>query len=58
MLKIYHNMSEGKYDIVQSFLNHDNDLHNSLLYYGCAILHKENLETILDSKILKKAKTK
>ena len=54
MLKIYHNMSEGKYDIVQSFLNRDTELHHSLLYYGCSILHKENLETIIDSKILKK----
>ena len=48
--KIYNNMSEGKYDIVQSFLNYDQELHNSLLYHGCSILHKENLETILDSK--------
>ena len=54
IFKIYHNMSEGKYNIVQSFLNYDTELHNSLLYYGCAILHKENLENILDSKLSKK----
>lgn len=56
MSLIYHNMSEGKYDIVQSFLNHDTELHHTLLYYGCVILHKENLENILDSKLSKKNK--
>lgn len=54
MCKIYHKMSEGKYDAAQSFLIYDTDLHNSLLYYGCSILHKENLEKIIDSKIPKK----
>lgn len=58
MCKIYHNMSEGNYDIVQSFLIHDNELHNSLLYYGCSILHKENIESILNSKISKISKKK
>lgn len=51
MCKIYHNVSEGKYDLVDSFLNHDTNLHNELLYYGCTILHKENLETILNMQI-------
>lgn len=54
MCKIYHKMSEGKYDVAQSFLNHDTDLHNLLLYYGCSILHKDNLATIIDLKISKK----
>jgi hypothetical protein len=56
MCKIYHRMSEGKYDIAQSFLVHDTELHDSLLHYGCSILHRENLATILDSKISKKSK--
>jgi len=52
--KIYHRMGEGKYDIVQSFLKHDSSLHKTLLFYGCSILHKENLEILLDSKITNK----
>lgn len=52
--KINHNMSEGNYDIVQSFMVHDKKLHESLLFLGCTILHKENLEYIIDSKISKK----
>jgi hypothetical protein len=44
-------MSEGNYDLVQSFLTHDKKLHDSLIFLGCTILHKENLEYILDSKI-------
>ena len=51
MLKISHNMSEGRYDIAESFLNHDTELHDSLLYHGCTMLHKDNLKTILDYKI-------
>ena len=53
MTKIYHRMSEGKYDIVQSFLKHDTKAHEILLSYGCSTLHAENLETLLDSKINK-----
>lgn len=49
--KIYNRMSEGNYDLVQSFLVHDKKLHESLLFLGCTILHRENLEQILDSKI-------
>lgn len=49
--KIYHNMGEGKYDVVQSFLNRDSELHQKLLSLGCTILHKENLESVLDIKI-------
>jgi hypothetical protein len=48
--KIYNNMSEGNYDLIQSFLTHDKKLHESLLFLGCTILHKENLEYILDTK--------
>jgi hypothetical protein len=52
--KIYHKMSEGDYDLVQSFLVHDRKLHESLLFLGCSILHKENLEHVLDSKVSSK----
>lgn len=49
--KINNRMSEGKYDLIQSFLTHDKKLHESLLFLGCTILHKENLDSILISKI-------
>ncbi len=49
--KIYNRMSEGNYDLVQSFLTFDKKLHESLLFLGCTILHKENLEHLLNSKI-------
>ena len=49
--KIYNRMSEGDYDLVQSFLIHDKKLHESLLFLGCSILHKDNLEEIFDSKL-------
>ena len=52
--KIHNRMSEGNYDLVQSFLIHDKKLHESLLFMGCSILHRENLEQIIDSKINKK----
>ncbi len=48
--KIYHNMGEGKYDIIQSFLLYDTELHQKLLSMGCTILHKQNLESVLDAK--------
>lgn len=48
--KIYNRMSENNYDLVQSFLVHDRKLHESLLFLGCTILNRENLEYILDSK--------
>lgn len=47
--KIYGKMSEGDYDLVQSFLVYDKPFHESLLFLGCTILHKENLEYILDT---------
>ena len=46
--KIYHRMSEGDYDLVQSFIKYDKTLHESLLFLGCSILHKENLKQIFD----------
>jgi len=49
--RIYHRMSEGDYDLVDSFLVKDKKLHESLLFLGCTILHKENLEYIFDSKL-------
>jgi hypothetical protein len=49
--KIYNRMSEGDYDLVQSFLVHDKNLHESLLFLGCTILHKENLETLINKNI-------
>ena len=49
--KIYHRMSEGKYDITQSFLIHDKKYHDILLYYGCSIIHTNNLDILLDSVI-------
>jgi hypothetical protein len=54
MFKIYHNMSEGNYDIIQSFLKYDQSLHNLLLYYGCSMLHKENFDVILNIKLTPK----
>lgn len=50
MTEIYHNMSEGRYNIIDSFLKHDTNLHKKLLSMGCTILHKENLEIVLDIK--------
>lgn len=47
--KIYHRTSEGNYDLVQSFLKYDKSLHESLLFLGCTILHKENLKQIFES---------
>jgi len=52
--KIYNRMSEGNYDLVQSFLVQDKKLHESLLFLGCTILHKENLEYIFDYKLSNK----
>jgi len=49
--KIYLKVHEGKYDIVQSFLNYDKKLHELLFYYGCSLLHKDNLKTVLNYKI-------
>ncbi len=49
--KIYLKMSDGKYDIVDSFNIHDQSLHNTLLFLGCTILHKENLKQLLDKKL-------
>lgn len=49
--RIYNKMSEGKYDLIESFLVKDKKLHESLLFLGCTILHKENLEYIFDSKL-------
>lgn len=45
--KIYNKMSEGNYNIVDSFLTYDTKLHESLLFLGCSILHKDNLEYVL-----------
>lgn len=47
--KINNRMSEGDYDLVDSFLVHDKKLHESLLFLGCTILHKDNLDYILSS---------
>lgn len=52
--KINNRISEGSYDLVESFLVNDKDLHNGLLFLGCTILNKDNLEYILDLKISKK----
>jgi hypothetical protein len=49
--KIYNRISEGNYDLVESFLIKDKKLHDSLLFLGCSILHKQNLEYIFDSKL-------
>jgi hypothetical protein len=49
--KIYLRMSEGKYDLIDSFNIHDKNLHNTLLFLGCTILHKENLKQLLDMKL-------
>ena len=49
--KIYNNMSEGNYDLIESFLVKDKKIHEFLLFLGCTILHKENLEYLLDSKL-------
>lgn len=54
MSQIYHRMSEHNYNIIQSFLSSDAELHKKLLYYGCSILHRENLETVLDMQLKKK----
>ena len=51
--KIHNRMSEGKYDLVESFLNKDRNLHNILLFLGCSILHKDNLNDVMDI-VLKK----
>ena len=48
---INNKMSEGNYNLVESFLVHDKKLHESLLFLGCTILHKENLEYLLDTQI-------
>ena len=52
--KINNRISEGNYDLVQSFLVHDKKFHESLLFLGCTILHKENLAYILENKISSK----
>lgn len=54
MTKIYYKKSEGKYDLVESFLHRDKNLHDLLLSYGCSILHNDNLKTLLDLKISNK----
>ena len=48
--KIYNCMSEGDYDLVESFSYKDRELHEMLLFLGCTILHKENLEYVLDKR--------
>lgn len=49
--KIYNNMNEGNYNIVESFMIHDKKLHESLLFLNCVILNKENFEYIIDSAL-------
>lgn len=49
--KINHKLSEGSYDVVQSFKKNDKNLHESLLFLGCSILHRENLKEIIESVI-------
>lgn len=49
--KINNRMSEGNYDLVESFLVKDIKLHELLLFLGCTILHTENLEYIFDTKL-------
>jgi hypothetical protein len=49
--KINNRMSEGNYNLVESFLYKDKKLHESLLFLACTILHRENLEYIFDSKL-------
>lgn len=49
--KIYNNMNEGNYNIVESFIIHDKKLHESLLFLNCVILNKENFEYIIDSAL-------
>jgi hypothetical protein len=51
--KINNRMSESNYDLVQSFLVHDKKTHESLLFLGCTILNKDNLEYILDYQMSK-----
>lgn len=52
--KINNNMSEGNYNLVESFLTHDKKLHETLLFLGCTILHIENLNDILENFISSK----
>ena len=54
MANIYEKMTIGKYDLVQSFKMYDTSAHQSLLFLGCNILHKDNLNTLLDYFIKKK----
>lgn len=49
--KIYSRMSEGKYDLIDSFNIHDKYLHYTLLFLGCTIIHKENLKQLIDMKL-------
>lgn len=46
--KINHNMSNGNYDLIESFKKHDKNLHEKLLFLGCTILHQDNLEKLLN----------
>jgi hypothetical protein len=54
--KINHRMSEGKYDLIQSFKEHDRNLHEQLLFYGCVMLHRENFLQITEQKSNSKKK--
>lgn len=54
--KINHRMSEGRYDLIQSFRFNDKNLHEQLLSYGCVILHKENFSQLIDLKLTYKKK--
>lgn len=49
--KINNKMSEGNYNLVESFLIYDKKLHESLLFLGCVIINKDNLADIFDDKI-------
>ena len=48
--KINHNMSNGDYDLLESFKKYDKNLHEKLLFLGCTIIHQENLEKLLTNK--------
>lgn len=45
--EINHNMIEGNYDLIDSFRKLDKNLHLKLLFYGCTMIHKENLEKLI-----------
>ena len=52
--KINHKISEGDYDVVESFIKYDAKYHHLLLFLGCTILSKDNLNNIFSATLKKK----